>query len=108
MSASGVFGPAPEGIDLSKTQNAPIRNAVVSLMVIGTVFVGLRLVARRMQKAASLGLDDFCIILGLVKPPRLPTIPVFCLPNHRYLHMAQQFAHLSVSSSTRGKGGLKI
>jgi hypothetical protein len=65
MSASGVFGPAPPGIDLSKTQNSSIRSAVISLMVIGTVFVILRLVARTIQKGVSLAADDYCVALGL-------------------------------------------
>ncbi len=71
MSASGVFGPAPPGIDLSKTQNTSITAAVVSLMVIGSIFVLLRLVARIMAKTrgATLAVDDYCIALGLVSKP---------------------------------------
>lgn len=66
MSSSGVFGPAPPGIDLSKTQDGPIIKAVVSLMVIGSIFVALRVFARTMQKGISLDIDDYLIILGLV------------------------------------------
>lgn len=66
MSASGVFGPAPDGVDLSETQNDSIRSAVISLMVIGTVFVVLRFVARTLQKGVKIEADDYCIILGLV------------------------------------------
>lgn len=66
MSASGDFGPAPPGIDLSQTQNESIRSAVISLMVIGTIFVSLRIIARTMQKGVSLAVDDYCIVMGLV------------------------------------------
>lgn len=66
MSASGVFGPAPEGIDLNETQNNSIKAAVISLMVIGTVAVFIRLIARTMQKGIKLAIDDYCIALGLV------------------------------------------
>lgn len=66
MSASGVFGPAPEGINLLETQNESIKSAVISLMVIGTIFVGLRFIARAMQKGVKIAVDDYCVILGLV------------------------------------------
>jgi hypothetical protein len=66
MSASGVFGPAPEGIILAETQNASIKAAVISLMAIGTVAVILRFIARTMHKGMKLAMDDYCIALGLV------------------------------------------
>lgn len=66
MSDSGVSGPTPEGTDLSQTQNTAISSAVISLMVIATIFVLLRLFARTMQKCISLAVDDYCIALGLV------------------------------------------
>lgn len=72
MSASGAFGPAPEGIDLSDTQNLSISSAVITLMIIGSMFVGLRLVARlihRDREATGLAIDDYCIALGLVSIP---------------------------------------
>jgi hypothetical protein len=66
MSSSGVFGPTPPGVNLSETQNAAVVNAVVSLMIIGTIFVVLRVIARTMQKGMSLALDDYLVMLGLV------------------------------------------
>jgi len=66
MSSSGVFGPPPPGVDLSETQNGSIVKAVVSLMVIGTAAVVLRLIARTKQKGVSMAIDDYLVILGLV------------------------------------------
>lgn len=66
MSNSGVFGPTPDGVDLSKNQNAAISSAVISLMVIATIFVILRVVARTMQKGITLAVDDYCIAVGLL------------------------------------------
>jgi hypothetical protein len=71
MSSSGVFGPPPPGIDLSKTQDDNIIKAVVSLMVIGTIFVALRIFARTIQKGVTLDIDDYLVILGLVSSARL-------------------------------------
>ncbi|KAL2428958.1 hypothetical protein ABEF95_010695 [Exophiala dermatitidis] len=50
MSASGAFGPATPGIDLSKTKNGAIIRAVVSLMVIGTIAVMLHFVSQMMRE----------------------------------------------------------
>ncbi|KAK0109151.1 hypothetical protein ONS96_002976 [Cadophora gregata f. sp. sojae] len=66
MSNSGVFGPTPEGVDLLETQNAAISGAVISLMVIATIFVLLRVIARTMQKGITLAVDDYCIAVGLL------------------------------------------
>lgn len=66
MSASGVFGPAPPGMDLSDTQNSAILKSVISLMVIATIFVLLRVYARTMQKDITLAMDDYCVLIGLV------------------------------------------
>lgn len=66
MSSSGIFGPTPKGIDLSETQNTAIMSAVISLMIIATIFVFLRIFARTMQKGITLAVDDYCIALGLV------------------------------------------
>ncbi|PVH85246.1 hypothetical protein DL98DRAFT_546260 [Cadophora sp. DSE1049] len=66
MSNSGVFGPTPNGVDLSKSQNAAISSAVISLMVIATIFMLLRVVARTMQKGIALAADDYCIAVGLL------------------------------------------
>jgi len=68
MSNSGVFGPTPEGVDLSETQNVAVSSAVISLMVIATIFVLLRVAARAMQKGVTMALavDDYCIAVGLL------------------------------------------
>ena len=71
MSATGDFGSAPDGVDLSRNQNASIKSSVISLMVIATFFVILRMIARTRQKGESLALDDFCVVLGLVSPSEL-------------------------------------
>ncbi|KAH8804479.1 hypothetical protein F5884DRAFT_407489 [Xylogone sp. PMI_703] len=66
MSASGVFGPAPPGVDLSENRNASLRAAVITLMVIGTVFVVLRFIARSWQKGLSIEIDDIFCAIGLL------------------------------------------
>ena len=67
MSASGVFGPSPPGVNLSETQNAAVIRAVVSLMVIGTIAVVIRFVAQFMREGKSfLSWDDYLILPALV------------------------------------------
>lgn len=67
MSSSGVFGPPPPGIDLSETQNAAVIDAVISLTVIGTAAVVLRIIARAKTKGTTFALDDYLVIAGLVR-----------------------------------------
>ncbi|OAG33888.1 hypothetical protein AYO21_12004 [Fonsecaea monophora] len=66
MSASGAFGPAPPGIDLSETKNGAVIRAVVSLMVIGTLAVMLRFVSQLMREKGKFSWDDYLIIPALV------------------------------------------
>ncbi|OCL10403.1 hypothetical protein AOQ84DRAFT_289378 [Glonium stellatum] len=66
MSASGAFGPAPPGIDLSQNQNGQIFGAVITLMVIGTIAVIMRFIARRTPNSMSLAVDDYLIVAALV------------------------------------------
>lgn len=67
MSSSGVFGPPPAGIDLSETQDASVRASVISLMIIATVAVALRVLVRTIKKlGGGLSIDDFSIMLGLL------------------------------------------
>ncbi|KAH6713193.1 hypothetical protein BKA61DRAFT_675438 [Leptodontidium sp. MPI-SDFR-AT-0119] len=64
--SSGVFGLTPDGIDLNETQSTAILSAVISLMVIATIFVVLRVVTRTIQKGTVLAVDDYCIEMGLL------------------------------------------
>ncbi|EXJ70398.1 uncharacterized protein A1O5_06466 [Cladophialophora psammophila CBS 110553] len=66
MSASGAFGPAPPGIDLSETKNGAIIRAVVSLMVIGTLTVMLRFVSQLMREKGRFSWDDYLILPALL------------------------------------------
>ncbi|KAH9218779.1 hypothetical protein DL95DRAFT_457982 [Leptodontidium sp. 2 PMI_412] len=63
--SSGVFGLTPDGIDLNETQSTAILSAVISLMVIATIFVVLRVVTRTIQKGTVFAVDDYCIEMGL-------------------------------------------
>ncbi|KAL2003541.1 hypothetical protein VTN02DRAFT_3431 [Thermoascus thermophilus] len=65
MSASGDFGPAPPGVDLSQNQDANILGAVITLMIIGVVAVVLRVLARMKTKDVNFALDDYLIFVAL-------------------------------------------
>ncbi|KAJ9634390.1 hypothetical protein H2199_009048 [Coniosporium tulheliwenetii] len=65
MSASGDFGPAPPGVDLSENQNGMILGGVIILTIIGTVAVALRVVARMKAKDFEFFVDDYLIIGAL-------------------------------------------
>lgn len=69
MSASGAFGPAPPGIDLSETKNGAIIRAVISLMIIGTLAVMLRFVSQLMREKGRFSWDDYLILPALVSFP---------------------------------------
>lgn len=64
--ASGDFGPAPPGVDLTKNQNGRLLGSVVPVAVLGTIAVILRLAVRLKGKDMRLALDDYLIIAGLV------------------------------------------
>jgi hypothetical protein len=66
MSVSGDFGPAPPGVNLAENQNGQIFGAVITLMVIGTVAVIMRFVARSTPNSISLASDDYLIVVALV------------------------------------------
>ena len=99
MSNSGVFGPTPEGVDLSETQNVAVSSAVISLMVIATIFVLLRVAARAMQKGVTMALavDDYCIAVGLVCLPWCVNWLLVVLIPRSFSPMAQPCVLLSVS-----------
>jgi len=65
-SGTGEFGPAPPGIDLTENQNGLTYGAVITLMVIGTVSVGLRFFARMKPGQMQLALDDWLITAALL------------------------------------------
>lgn len=65
MSASGDWGPAPPGVDLTETQEGEILRPVIALMTLGILAVGIRLVAR-FKAHAKIALDDYLIMLSLV------------------------------------------
>lgn len=65
MSASGDWGPAPEGMDLTETQDGEILRPVVALMVLGILAVATRVVAR-IKSGSKIAVDDYLILLSLV------------------------------------------
>ena len=65
MSASGDFGPAPPGVDLSESQNGRMYGGVITLMVLGTLAVALRVYARSKTKL-RFAVDDYLIFVALV------------------------------------------
>lgn len=79
MSSTGVFGDPPAGMDLSENQDSAVINAVVTLMVIATVFVVLRIVARIIEKGEGLAFDDYLVMLGLV------CLSIFYVPPRKIL-----------------------
>lgn len=65
MSATGDFGPAPPGVDLSENQNGQMIGGVVTLMVLGALAVALRVYARFKSKI-DFAADDYLIFVALV------------------------------------------
>lgn len=65
--ATGAFGPAPPGVDLSQNQDGNLLGAVVPVAVCGTVAVGIRLMARSKSKDVKLAVDDYLILAALVR-----------------------------------------
>lgn len=97
MSVSGDFGPAPPGLDLSENQNGDMLGGVITLMVLGTLSVLLRIYARLVTKDFSFALDDYLIFAALV------SVVLVCIPscgllygNARSSAMALVYALLSV------------
>lgn len=66
MSATGDFGPAPPGMDLAENQTPQILGAVVTLMVVGTLAVLLRVFTRAKTSQTNFGIDDLLIVAALV------------------------------------------
>ncbi|KAJ5501054.1 hypothetical protein N7527_012175 [Penicillium freii] len=65
MEATGDFGPVPPGIDLAVNQQTQMLAAVITLMIIGTLAVILRVYTRAKTSQTNFGLDDFLILAAL-------------------------------------------
>lgn len=65
--ATGDFGPAPPGVDLTKNQNGRLLGAVIPVSVFGTIAVILRLAVRLRRKEMKLATDDYLIVAALVR-----------------------------------------
>lgn len=63
---SGIWGPAPAGVDLSQNQNTNIVASVAVVMVIGLTAVTFRLFARLSRTGPGTGIDDYIILAALV------------------------------------------
>ena len=101
MSASGDFGPAPPGVNLTENQNGQIFGAVITLMVIGTAAVVIRFVARSTSNSISLASDDYLIVAALVGY-------IFILKQKFILIIAQLFAYGTGICSLSSKYQLPI
>lgn len=66
VTATGDFGPAPAGLNLSETQNDAIMKSVITLMTVAFIFVSLRVYARTIEKDVKMAIDDYCVIMALV------------------------------------------
>ncbi|OQE81609.1 hypothetical protein PENNAL_c0040G02285 [Penicillium nalgiovense] len=63
---AGNFGPVPPGvIDLAENQQTQMLGAVITLMVVGTLAVLLRVYTRAKTSQTNFGLDDFLIFAAL-------------------------------------------
>ncbi|KEY74717.1 hypothetical protein S7711_05466 [Stachybotrys chartarum IBT 7711] len=65
MSASGAWGPAPPGVDLTETQDGSIIGSVAVMMAIGLTAVALRLYVRA-TTGPRLAEDDYFILVALL------------------------------------------
>ncbi|EIT73050.1 hypothetical protein AO1008_08619 [Aspergillus oryzae 100-8] len=82
MSASGDFGPAPPGVNLSENQNGSMLGAVITLIILGTLSVVLRIYARTEFKKFRFSIDDYLSFAALLI---LPTIYLVIFLLARYL-----------------------
>lgn len=65
--ASGDFGPAPDGVNLADDEANKVFAGVISLVVISTLVVAVRLVARSVKAGSKLTIDDYIIVAALVR-----------------------------------------
>lgn len=76
MDSSEVFGPPPKGIDLAENQTGQIYGAVVTVLVLATAAVLVRIVARsKLKGIGGFAVDDVLILVALV---RLPSASFVC------------------------------
>ncbi|KGO73924.1 hypothetical protein PITC_016800 [Penicillium italicum] len=66
MEATGDFGPVPPGIDLAENQQTQMLSAVITVMIIGTLAVLLRIYTRAKTSKTTFGLDDFLVFAALL------------------------------------------
>ncbi|KAE8376222.1 hypothetical protein BDV26DRAFT_282780 [Aspergillus bertholletiae] len=66
MSASGDFGPAPPGVDLSENQDGSMLGAVIPLIVISTLSIILRIYARTEFRKFRFAIDDYLSFAALL------------------------------------------
>lgn len=75
-----VFGPVPANTDLSEDTKSANDAAVISLLVIATISVVLRILSRKVSRA-GVKADDYMMIVALVRRvPRSTGLPRFYLP----------------------------
>lgn len=91
MKATGDFGPAPAGVDLAENQQPQMLGAVITLMIIGTLAVILRIYTRAKSSQTNFGLDDFLIFASLVslylEIPRFQLLTYFLVLCLRYWYL---------------------
>ncbi|KAJ5815873.1 hypothetical protein N7447_008106 [Penicillium robsamsonii] len=65
--ATGDFGPAPPGLDLTDNQTGSLLGAVIPVATLATIAVILRIIApMKTKEARKLAIDDYLIIAGLI------------------------------------------
>ncbi|KAF9888835.1 hypothetical protein FE257_008204 [Aspergillus nanangensis] len=64
--ATGDFGPAPPGVDLSKNQTGSLLGAVIPVAVFGSIAVVMRIVVRLRTQDVTLAIDDYLIVPALI------------------------------------------
>ncbi|KAK4132182.1 hypothetical protein BT67DRAFT_463869 [Trichocladium antarcticum] len=64
MSASGDWGPAPPGVDLTENQNADIIGSVIVIVAMGLSAVVLRIFTRLSRTGPGLAEDDYVILFA--------------------------------------------
>ncbi|KAH9842170.1 hypothetical protein Tdes44962_MAKER01548 [Teratosphaeria destructans] len=97
LSASGDFGPAPEGTDLNETQVPSIYGSLITVSVCGTLAVALRFYTR-ISLGNPLGPDDWLILCGLIITWGTAITSFVAIPSGLGLHMwvltLENFTHL--------------
>jgi hypothetical protein len=66
MSTTSIWGAVPDNVDLAENQKGEILGAVLTLMILSTLFIIVRLFTRIFQKGGGLSADDYLIVVGWV------------------------------------------